>query len=77
MLEMFFLYDWCSAKRKLVPLLFSVFLNDLEDYFKNLAGCPLEIIKDILEANLHMSQYRMPYGNQQMYNKVFSPMKNK
>jgi hypothetical protein len=31
-----------------------VFLSDLEDYFKNLAGCPLEIIKEILEANLHM-----------------------
>jgi hypothetical protein len=31
-----------------------VLLNDLEDYFKNLAGCPLEIIKEILEANLHM-----------------------
>jgi hypothetical protein len=31
-----------------------VFLNDLEDYLKNLAGCPLEIIKEILEANLYM-----------------------
>jgi hypothetical protein len=31
-----------------------VFLSDLEDYFKNLAGCALEIIKEILEANLHM-----------------------
>ena len=31
-----------------------MFLNDLEDYFKNLAGCPLKIIKEILEANLHM-----------------------
>ena len=42
------------AKRTLFPLLFSVFLNDLEDYFKRLAGCPLEIAKEILEANLHM-----------------------
>jgi hypothetical protein len=48
------LYDWCSAKRKLVPLLFSVFLSDLEDYLKILAGCPLEIVKEILEANLHV-----------------------
>ena len=31
-----------------------MFLNDLEDYLKNLAGCPLEIIKEILEANLYM-----------------------
>jgi hypothetical protein len=31
-----------------------VFLSDLEDYFKNLAGYLLEIVKEILEANLHM-----------------------
>jgi hypothetical protein len=31
-----------------------VFLNDLEDHFKNLAGCPLEIVKEKLEANLHI-----------------------
>ena len=36
------------------PFLFSVFINDLEDYFKNLAGCPLETVKEKLEANLHM-----------------------
>jgi len=36
------------------PFLFSVFLNDLEDYFKNLAECPLEIVKEKLEANLHI-----------------------
>jgi hypothetical protein len=41
-------------KEKTFPLLFSVFLNDLEDYFKRLAGCPLEIVKEILEANLHI-----------------------
>jgi hypothetical protein len=33
--------------------LFSMFLNDLEDYFKNVAGCPLKIVKEKLEANLH------------------------
>ena len=31
-----------------------MFLNDLEDYLKKIAGCPLEIVKEILEANLHM-----------------------
>ena len=31
-----------------------MFLNDLEDHFKNLAGCPLEIVKEKLEANLHI-----------------------
>ena len=30
----------------LYPVLFSVFLNDLEDHFKHLAGCPLEIVKE-------------------------------
>ena len=49
-----FLYDWCQANRKPVPFLFSVFLNDLEDQFNNLAGCPLEIVKEKLEANLQM-----------------------
>ena len=31
-----------------------MFLNDLEDYFKNLAGFPLETVKGKLETNLHM-----------------------
>ena len=31
-----------------------MFLNDLEDYLKKIAGCPLEIVKEILEVNLHM-----------------------
>jgi len=31
-----------------------VFLNDLEDYIKKLAGCPLEIVKEKLEDNLHI-----------------------
>jgi hypothetical protein len=31
-----------------------VFLNDLEEYLKQLAGCPLEIVKEKLEANLHI-----------------------
>jgi hypothetical protein len=33
------------------PILFSVFLSDLEDYFKNLAGCPLDIVKAKYEVN--------------------------
>ena len=36
-----FLYDWCQATRERFPLLFFVFLNDLEDYLKNLAEWPL------------------------------------
>jgi hypothetical protein len=31
-----------------------VFLNDLEEYLKQLAGCPLEIVKETFEANLHI-----------------------
>jgi hypothetical protein len=31
-----------------------VFLNELEDHFKNLAGCPLVIVNEKLEANLHI-----------------------
>jgi len=50
----FFLVWLVLGKEKIVPLLFSVFLNDLEDYFKNLAGCPLKTVKEKLEANLHM-----------------------
>jgi hypothetical protein len=30
------------------PFLFSVFLNDLEDYFKTLDGVPLEKLKNVL-----------------------------
>jgi hypothetical protein len=38
------------ASRKLVPFLFSGFLNDLEDHFKILAECLLEIAKKKLEV---------------------------
>jgi len=38
-----------------------VFLNDLEDYFKHLAGCPLETVKEKLEANLHMFMRFLSY----------------
>ena len=31
-----------------------MFLNELEDHLKNLAGCPLVIAKEKLEANLHI-----------------------
>jgi hypothetical protein len=44
--------------RKLVPLLFSVLLNELEDDLKKLAGCPPETVKEKLEAiNWHMSTH--------------------
>ena len=31
-----------------------MFLNELEDHFKNLAGCPLVIVNEKLEANIHI-----------------------
>ena len=36
------------------PFLFSIFLNDLEDYFCQLEGLPLENIRDTLESELHV-----------------------
>ena len=36
------------------PFLFSIFLNDLEDYFCQLEGIPLENIRDTLESELHV-----------------------
>ena len=39
---------------KLSPFLFSIFLNDLEDYFCQLEGIPLENIRDTLESELHV-----------------------
>lgn len=38
----------------LSPFLFSVFLNDLEEYFCNLNGTHMEIIKEKLENELHI-----------------------
>ena len=38
----------------LSPFLFSIFLNDLESYFSQLDGVPLETIKDKLENELHI-----------------------
>ena len=46
---------WLVLNRDhLYPFLFSVFLNDLEDYCKHLAGCPLEIVKEKFRVNLHI-----------------------
>jgi hypothetical protein len=39
-----------EGNTKIYVILFSGFLNDLEDYLKNLTGCPLEIVKEILEV---------------------------
>ena len=36
------------------PFLFSVFLNDLEDYFKTLDGVPLEKLKEWFYNELHI-----------------------
>ena len=36
------------------PFLFPIFLNDLEDYFCQLGGIPLENIRDKLESELHV-----------------------
>ena len=38
----------------LSPFLFSLFLNDLEDYFKELNGLPLQLIKDKCYNELHV-----------------------
>ena len=38
----------------LLPFLFSIFLNDIEDYFCQLGGIPLENIRDKLESELHV-----------------------
>ena len=38
----------------LYPFLFSIFLNDLEDFFKQLDGEPLKIIQEKLENELHI-----------------------
>jgi hypothetical protein len=35
-------------------LLFSIFLNDLEDFFRQLDGEPLKIIQEKLENELHI-----------------------
>ena len=38
----------------LSPFIFSIFLNDLEDYFCQLDGIPLEKLKEKLESELHI-----------------------
>lgn len=38
----------------LSPFLFSIFLNDLEQYFRNLDGIPLESLKQKFENELHI-----------------------
>jgi hypothetical protein len=38
----------------LSPFLFSIFLNDLEDFFRQLDGEPLKIIQEKLENELHI-----------------------
>ena len=38
----------------LYPFLFSIFLNDLEDFFRQLDGEPLKIIQEKLENELHI-----------------------
>jgi hypothetical protein len=38
----------------LYPFLFSIFLNDLEDFFRQLNGEPLKIIQEKLENGLHI-----------------------
>ena len=44
----------CKTRWKFIPFLFSVFLNDLEDYFKNLDGVPLEKLKERFYNELHI-----------------------
>jgi hypothetical protein len=44
----------CLIRVKRHPFLFSKFLNDLEDYFCQLGGIPLENIRDKLESELHV-----------------------
>ena len=43
-----------TTKRKFIPFLFSIFLNDLEDFFRQLDGEPLKIIQEKLENELHI-----------------------
>ena len=38
----------------LLPFLFSIFLNDLEEFFRQLDGVPLKIIQEKLENELHI-----------------------
>ena len=41
-------------RENLSPFLFSIFVNDLEDFFRQLDGEPLEIIQEKLENELHI-----------------------
>jgi hypothetical protein len=42
------------AKRKHIPFLFSIFLNDLEDYFEELNALPLGTITEKIQNTLHI-----------------------
>ena len=44
----------CTSRRKKNFFLFSIFLNDLEDFFRQLDGEPLKIIQEKLENELHI-----------------------
>jgi hypothetical protein len=44
----------CKTRCKFFPFLFTVFLNDLEDYFKTLDGVPLEKLKERFYNELHI-----------------------
>jgi hypothetical protein len=41
-------------KEKTYLFLFSIFLNDLEDFFRQLDGEPLKIIQEKLEIEVHI-----------------------
>ena len=44
----------CTTGRNLYPFLFSIFLNDLEDFFRQLDGELLKIIQEKLQNELHI-----------------------
>jgi hypothetical protein len=46
--------DCCKPSFVSDPFLFSVFLNDLEDYFKTLDDVPLEKLKERFYNELHI-----------------------
>ena len=50
----YFLVCKVCAKRKHIPFLFSIFLNDLEDYFEELNALPLGTITEKIQNTLHI-----------------------